>query len=378
MLGLKLPSWLRPAPDPSSTGPLLFSIGATDYERIKFVADGPHGEQVLLAWRHRPGYLPQRVVVKCTTREHPRPEWRRIMEGLGPTSRLMHPGIASILDTHEAGGVHYTVLEFIEGHSLAKVLGYAALRGRPLSEAFGLYACLQVAEALRYAHSFQHSPLHPWGLVHRDVSPSNLRLGRDGRVVLTNFDVAWSCLPDREAATEGAAPLGDLDYAAPERLCPELRHWRLVARMDLFSLGLVLLELLTGQHLYYVPPLDRRVLYARRLLDRLESRPPGAARRPVEELTLRAELFTSRDLELATRGLSAPVRSVLRKLLRQDPLERYPTAGQLYEDLRQCLRTQSRWYGAWRARREFARLEWDVAHLLRSEAKPPSSLIRPG
>lgn len=377
MLGFHLPSWLQPAPDPAVTGPLLFSVGDTDYEHIRWVGDSPQGEEVLLAWCRRPGHLPERVLVKRMSRAHPRPAWRQRMDDLGPTARLVHPGIARILRTHAHGDVHYTVLELIEGHSLAKVLGYAALRGRPPSEAFGLYVGTQVAAALHYAHSFRHSPLHPWGLVHRDVSPGNLRLGRDGRVVITNFDVAWSCLPDREPTPGGALPLGNLDYAAPERLFPELRHWRLVARMDLFSLGLVLLELLTGRHLYYLPAVERRVEHARRLLDALRQPPSEDWRRPVEELLLRAELLMPRDVETAMRGLSPAVKNVLRELLRADPLARTPSAEQAHAELRRCLRRHGRWYGAWRARWEWERLERDVAPLLKT-ARPLGSFSEGG
>ncbi len=356
MSGFKIPSWLLPDPDPRGSGPLLFSVGHTDYERIRFLSEGPDGEQVLLGWRHSPGYLSERVVIRCLTRPHPRPEaWRRVVESALPV-RLEHPSLARVIEMQRRRHVHYTVVEDVEGCSVADVLRDAARRGRPLSEAFALYVGAQVAGALHQAHAFTLHPLYPEGLVHRDVSPAHIRLSREGRVVLTHLETVWACLPERDP-TAGGGPPGGLDYTAPERLLPEFKPWRQSSRADLFSLGVVLLELLTGRRLYAVPTLERRVDYGRRLLESLREERPPEALRAVEDAVLRAELLMPRDVEEATQGVSEPVRQVLRALLRGDPAERHDSAGRLEAELRACLKRHSRWYGARSARRELALLQ---------------------
>jgi len=100
------------------------------------------------------------------------------------------------------------------------------------------------------------------GIVHRDVCPSNIRVSRGGQVKLTGFGVAWSSLPGREETTEDGEVLGDTDHAPPERLGAGGARHHHDAWGDLFCLGLVLLELVTGQHLSYGERLDRRVAHA--------------------------------------------------------------------------------------------------------------------
>jgi len=140
-------------------------------------------------------------------------------------------------------GHHFEHLRFVgEGpHGEGVVLARRhPPRGRPE---------LVVVKAPRYAHGLTDARGQPLGIVHRDVCPSNIRVSRGGQVKLTGFGVAWSNLPGREETTEDGAVLGDSDYAPPERLFAGGARRHHDARGELFSLGLVLLELVTGQHL---------------------------------------------------------------------------------------------------------------------------------
>ena len=363
MFGFTLPRLFRRRRVPPRTGRILFREEGVEYEHIKCVGAGPYGELIFLAWRHAPRHESTRVVVKSLGSLQPWKSHRRLEEEARLTSRLVHPGIARVHGHHPRGAMHYTVSEFIEGHSLTKLLSYAAQRGRPLSEEFALYVCAQVAGALHAAHAVRDGDTVPWGLVHRNVCPDNIRVDRKGQPKLTHFDLAGSLLSDRETTTEVSDPLGNTDYAAPERLCAELLRARPDARMDLFSLGLVLLELLTSQHLYYVPTLDQRVVHARLLLQLANPRQTRGDPLTLEEVELRADFFGPRDVEYAARNVSAPVKAVLHKLLRREPTERYATGAELQVELLRCLKARSRWYGARRAAREIHQLEREVSHL---------------
>jgi serine/threonine-protein kinase len=363
MVSLKQLSRRRPARHESEHH--LFSSEGTHFERIRLVSEGPLGEAILLARRHPPQGRAELVVVKALDRRQPRKARERLAEEARLASRLSHPGIVRVFGHYQQGETGYTVSEFVEGTSLATALCDAALLARPLSEELGLYVCAEVAGALHYAHTLADERGQPLGLVHRDVCPANLRVSREGRVKLSGFGVAWSRLPGREETTEEAAPLGDADYAAPERLCAGGARLQHEARADLFSLGLVLLELVTGQHLYYVEPLDRRVAHVHTVKKRgtwgeWEGEPLG-----LEELALRADCYGPGDVEYALHGLSEPVKVVLRKLLRREPAERHATGAELEAELRRCLRARSWWYGPWRAARELARLRAEAVPLWR-------------
>ncbi len=137
------------------------------------------------------------------------------------------------------------VIEYVECRSLETVLSVAALRQRPLSEPFACHVVSEVADALHHAHTRTDEAGRPLGIIHRDISPETIRVGTSGEVKLVDFGVASSLLPGREATTAGVLR-GDIAYASPERM----RLEKVDHRSDLFSLGLVLLELLTSRHLF--------------------------------------------------------------------------------------------------------------------------------
>ena len=344
---------------------LLFSHEGHHFEHLRFVGEGPHGEGVVLARRHPPRGRPELVVVKALRHQAPRKARERLAEEARLASRLSHPCIARVFGHCQQGEMSYTVAEFVEGTSLGTALCDAALLGRPLSEELGLAVCAEVAGALHYAHGLRDERGQPLGIVHRDVCPSNIRVARGGQVKLTGFGAAWSHLPGREETTENGELLGDTDYAPPERLGAGGARHHQDARGDLFSLGLVLLELVTGQHLYYVEPLDRRVAHARTVARRGLWAEWRGDPLPLEELRVRADCFGPRDVEYATRRLSEPLRALLHKLLRREPTERHASGEQLRAELLRCLEGRRWWFGRWRVARELNQLRAEAVPLWR-------------
>jgi serine/threonine-protein kinase len=142
-------------------------------------------------------------------------------------AQLTHPNIVTVIDRGEEDGRQYIVFEYIEGDSLKQVVNDGPL---PIGDTLEL--ALQVAEALAFAHDR--------GLVHRDVKPQNVLLTEEGRAKVTDFGIARSL--DVQGVTQTGTVLGTSDYIAPE----QARGQPVDRKTDIYSLGAVLYELLTG------------------------------------------------------------------------------------------------------------------------------------
>jgi serine/threonine-protein kinase len=142
-------------------------------------------------------------------------------------ARLSHPNIVSTYDTGDDDGIAYIVMELIEGTTLRHLIDEHG--GLPVADVIRIGK--QVADALDAAHRA--------GLVHRDVKPANVFLGDDGRTTLLDFGLACAAVATRE----NEVGVGTMEYAAPEQICggPVDR------RADIYSLGCVLYELVTGR-----------------------------------------------------------------------------------------------------------------------------------
>jgi len=174
-------------------------------------------------------------------------------------ARLHHPGIVEVYDVGEHEGQLYVAMELVDGCSAA---GLSALLG-PLPVGAVLDLGVQACAALAYAHALQ---LHrqPLGLVHQDVKPANILVGRDGRVRLADFGIARARGLTRERPEQVFE--GTLGYGAPE----QFGAGELDRRADLFSLGVTLVELALGRRLF---PCEGAAQYAYVLVD-----PVGVAR----------------------------------------------------------------------------------------------------
>jgi serine/threonine-protein kinase len=153
---------------------------------------------------------------------------------------LMHPNLVSVLDFGEASGELYLVMEYVDGVALSEVLRAIAARKRAIDLGPALHIAREVAAGLAYAHQYRDDDDAPLGVVHRDVAPNNILLGRAGEVKLTDFGIvhsAWS-----EVRTAPGELRGKVGYVSPEQALGR----GVEARSDLFSLGVVLAEMLLG------------------------------------------------------------------------------------------------------------------------------------
>ncbi|HEY3449895.1 MAG TPA: protein kinase [Myxococcales bacterium] len=170
---------------------------------------------------------------------------RMLIDEARTASHLSHPNIAEVHELRRDGeGGLFIALEYVSGPSLAGLLGKLATAGRRMPEACALDIAVHLLQALDHAHSMTDPAGRPLGVVHRDVSPDNVLVTREGTVKLTDFGVAKA--RGRLTQTQQGTIKGKLAYMSPE----QVRGLAIDARSDQFAAGLVLWEALTGRAHY--------------------------------------------------------------------------------------------------------------------------------
>lgn len=163
-------------------------------------------------------------------------------------AQLQHPGIVAIFEFGQTTEGHlYFVMEFVDGVDLQKML-----RGPRLEPGQALTAIVQICEALHYAHTR--------GVVHRDIKPANVIFTREGQAKLADFGLAMPLNHDGDSLTHSHATVGTPDYMAPEQ-----REGHADQRADIYALGVMLYEMLTGRRPQgvFTPPSQRVPVDAR-------------------------------------------------------------------------------------------------------------------
>src|SRR5215510_10103110 len=297
------------------------------YEIISPIGAGGMG-QVYLA---RDTRLERKVALKLLLDERTKDDQRvlRFEQEARAASALNHPNIITIYEIGDSGSTHFIATEFIEGLTLRKILAEGKM---PVIAA--LDVAIQVASALSAAHEA--------GIIHRDIKPENVMLRRDGIVKVLDFGLAklietgvgsgeWGAGSGKSGAESGGlgvetktlsplpthhSPLqtdpgtvmGTATYMAPE----QARGWRVDARADIFSLGVVLYEMVAGRAPFDGPtPID--------IMTQVLDRDP-------------------RPLTSFSYGAPVELQRIVAKAMRKDREERYQTVKDLSIDLKSLKR----------------------------------------
>jgi serine/threonine protein kinase len=173
------------------------------------------------------------------------PEFVRMFKDEGRIVRdLDHPNVVHVYEVGEFQGQHYLAMEFIDGRDLAQVLLAHRLNHVQVPAPLAFEILRQALVALRYVHDYKGNKSRPLGIVHRDVSPQNLLISREPLIKLTDFGIARG--DHRSDRTRTGTIKGKMHYMAPEQASGE----RVDLRADLYAMGAVAYEMLTGQPLF--------------------------------------------------------------------------------------------------------------------------------
>jgi hypothetical protein len=230
---------------------------------------------------------------------------QRLMREARSAAALRHPNIATVYDVFEDGHHLLLVMEYVEGRALRDVLG----EGR-VSPNYALRLIVSIADAIGYAHDR--------GIVHCDLKPANVQLTPEGTATVLDFGLARAAFgsDDEVSASDQGRIIGTPGYMAPERiLCGTM-----APSGDVYSLGVMLFELLAGRH-----PFDDRG--------------------PARVLSILAGVAPA--VSALTPGLPAGIDEIVNRALASDPAQRYQSAHELSRDLRTLLQTDAQPLPAW-------------------------------
>ncbi len=220
-------------------------------------------------------------------------------------AELSHENIVHIYDLGKIGPDYFIAMEYVEGRDLRGILNAARERGVKLPLDLSLRIAARLASALDYAHG-RRSGDGALGLVHRDVSPRNVLVGREGHVKLCDFGVAKAA--STVARTQVGVLKGKLEYMSPE----QASGGAVDARSDVFSLGALLFEMLTGEPLF-----------------------SGEGEVGLLEAVRACRVRAPRTID---PEIPREVDRIVLRALRKDPAKRFPDAGEMQHELEAALR----------------------------------------
>lgn len=266
------------------------------YEVIERVGGGG----MALVYKAQDLLLNRNVAIKVLRQQfvHDEEFIRRFRREAQSAASLSHPNVVSVYDVGQEDDVHYIVMEYVEGKNLNEIIKERA----PLQVDEAVRIASQIADALDHAHHNQ--------IIHRDIKPHNILIGRNGRVKVTDFGIARAVTST--TITQTGSVVGSVHYFSPE-------HAKGIVtgeKSDLYSLGIVLYQMLTGQ------------------LPFLGESPISVALKHLQE-----EFDEPRKFNPL---IPQSVENVILKSMRKNPQERYQSAKEMQTDLETCLMPERR------------------------------------
>jgi eukaryotic-like serine/threonine-protein kinase len=215
---------------------------------------------------------------------------------------LNHANIVQVFDLGQSSETYFIVMEFIDGTSLKALIDYFKNQNRTIPVEQAVYLCMQICEGLEYAHSLRN-PVdnRPLNIVHRDISPPNILVSRQGQVKLVDFGLAKAA--NQISKTDQGVVKGKFSYLSPEAALGQ----DVDRRTDIFAVGIVLWEFLAGKRLFY-----------------------GETDYQTVELVRRASIPS---LSALNPQVTPDLEEVVRNALARDPNARYQTSREFGEEL---------------------------------------------
>lgn len=256
------------------------------------------GGGMALVYKARDILLNRFVAVKVLRQQfvHDDDFVRRFRREAQAAASLSHPNIVSIYDVGQEEDTHYIIMEFVDGYNLNEIIRDRA----PLQVEEAVRIAAQICDALDHAHHNQ--------IIHRDIKPHNILIGKNGRVKVTDFGIARAVTSS--TITQTGSVVGSVHYFSPE-------HAKGVTtgeKSDIYSLGIVLYQMLTGR------------------LPFLGESPISVALKHLQE--------TFEDPRSVNPHIPQSVENVILKAMRKSPQERYTSARDMLGDLETCLQPQ--------------------------------------
>lgn len=253
------------------------------------------GGGMALVYKGHDILLNRKVAIKVLRQQfvHDEEFIRRFRREAQSAASLSHPNVVSIYDVGQEDEIHYIVMEYIDGSNLNEVIQERA----PLQVEEAVHIASQICDALDHAHHNQ--------IIHRDIKPHNILIGKNGRIKVTDFGIARAATSS--TITQTGSVIGSVHYFSPEHAKGVLTG----EKSDLYSLGIVMYQMLTAQLPFH-----------------------GESPISVALKHLQENVEDPRKFNLL---IPQSVENIILKSMQKSPEDRYQSAGEMHNDLDTCL-----------------------------------------
>ncbi len=291
------------------SGGFLFRPGTRvgRYEVIRRLAIGGMAELYLARATGLDGFEKMVVLKRLLPQYADEPAAARmLLDEARLAAKLDHPHVAQVYDVGEESGTYFFTMEYVRGPTLEQILRELRERGAKMPLAHVIAIGSAVAAALHHAHERTDNAGEPLGIVHRDVSPSNVVVSWEGAIKVLDFGIAKATLTRTQ--TETGVIKGKYTYMSPE----QCRGQTVDRRSDIYSLGIVIYELAAGERLF-----ERGNQYE-----------------------VMGRIATAEGLDESRHVPSQGLEAIVRRALRREAGDRQQTAQELQADLERLARSE--------------------------------------
>lgn len=217
---------------------------------------------------------------------------------------LQHENIVHIYDFGELDGSYFIAMEYLFGKDLYSIIQRSNETGKPIGIENSLLIASKICEGMQYAHDMKDLQQHPLNIIHRDLSPHNVFITYDGKIKIIDFGIAKAELYDNR--TKAGVIKGKISYMSPEQLSEK----KIDLRSDIFSIGILLYEMLSGQRMF---------------------------QGDTASLIRKCIQVDYENIEIVKPGLFPQVYEIVKRALQKDRAKRFQTCAEMREAIENCL-----------------------------------------